>query len=298
MFDRLILGTAQLGLPYGIANVTGKPDQAEADAIVRAAWEGGIRAFDTAQGYGDSETVLGHALAACGAAGTAQVITKLPPQLPEVLDGVPAAIEASLRRLGVSCLHCTMLHREEHLSLLSGQLGEMLCKARERGQTQHIGVSVYAPEKAMEALCHPLVDSVQMPGSLFDRRFAEEGIEAEAVRRNKRLYIRSVFLQGVLCMEPERIPPRAAGLRAVVEELRRVCRMRGLEPAQAALNWMLLRHPQCSCLVGAETAAQVRTNLNYAEAARRMPEACLAALDAVKPLQDVALLDPRHWPKN
>ena len=56
---RLVLGTAQLGMNYGIANQTGKPELATARNIVRTAWEGGIRCFDTAQGYGDSERILG-----------------------------------------------------------------------------------------------------------------------------------------------------------------------------------------------------------------------------------------------
>jgi len=57
LFSHLVLGTAQLGLPYGIANQTGQPDQVVATAIIREAWNQGIREFDTAQGYGDSEQV-------------------------------------------------------------------------------------------------------------------------------------------------------------------------------------------------------------------------------------------------
>ena len=41
--NRLVLGTAQLGMPYGIANRSGQPDASQARAIVEAAWEAGIR---------------------------------------------------------------------------------------------------------------------------------------------------------------------------------------------------------------------------------------------------------------
>ena len=78
---RLVLGTAQLGLSYGIANKTGRPDQGVATAIVHEAWKNGIREFDTAQVYGDSEVVLGRALAELGISCEAKIITKIAPNL-------------------------------------------------------------------------------------------------------------------------------------------------------------------------------------------------------------------------
>ena len=193
---RLILGTAQLGMAYGIANTSGKPNQAVADGIVRTAWEGGIRTFDTAQGYGDSETVLGHALVSCHAASTARVITKLPPQLPECAEGIVAGVSESRRRLGTPCLFCVMLHREEQLPLLDGYAGAALTSCRDAGEIKHIGLSVYSPEAALAAVRHPLVDMIQIPSSLFDRRFEQAGVFALADDMGKQIHIRSVFLQG------------------------------------------------------------------------------------------------------
>ena len=47
--EHLILGTAQMGMNYGIGNRTGRPSDGEIRAIVAAAWGAGIRKFDTAQ---------------------------------------------------------------------------------------------------------------------------------------------------------------------------------------------------------------------------------------------------------
>ena len=51
----IILGTAQFGMPYGVANRTGQLDRAQAEATIRIARSGGIRLLDTAVGYGQSE---------------------------------------------------------------------------------------------------------------------------------------------------------------------------------------------------------------------------------------------------
>ena len=63
---RLVLGTVALGLPYGLpAKVEDRlaliPAE-RATAVVQAAWEMGIRTFDTAPAYGCAETRLGTAL--------------------------------------------------------------------------------------------------------------------------------------------------------------------------------------------------------------------------------------------
>ena len=57
--SKLILGTAQLGLKYGIANINGKPDFKKSLNLLEFAWTNGINTFDTAPTYGNSEKILG-----------------------------------------------------------------------------------------------------------------------------------------------------------------------------------------------------------------------------------------------
>ena len=75
--SRLMLGTVQFGLPYGVANRTGQPSYAEVRAIMTAAIDGGVNCFDTAAAYGGSEEVLGRALQELGAADRVVVVTKV-----------------------------------------------------------------------------------------------------------------------------------------------------------------------------------------------------------------------------
>src|SRR5258708_4937881 len=57
--ERLILGTAQFGLPYGISNEGGRVAHDEVAAILSLASAAGVAGLDTAAAYGDSEAVLG-----------------------------------------------------------------------------------------------------------------------------------------------------------------------------------------------------------------------------------------------
>lgn len=295
MHKRLILGTAQLGQAYGIANINGQPSRQEANAVVRTAWSGGIACFDTAQGYGVSESVLGAGLRACGAEKAARVITKLAPTLPADPSSLRASVMRSLAELGIPKIFCLMLHREEQLPLLDAWQGSVMEGMLVQGKTDYIGISVYTPEAALRALEHRLVAVVQIPASLFDRRFEAAGVFAAARDTGKDLHVRSVFLQGVLGMPPEHLPVFLAGLAPALVSLRRIALEMECSPLQLALVWMLRRHPDIRILFGAEQAAQVRNNLDFAHAAATFSPAVLQRLDAVFPPQLPELLNPALW---
>ncbi len=74
--SRLMLGTVQFGMPYGVANRTGQPDAARVREILTVAADGGVNCLDTAALYGSSEETLGRALAELGLAGKMTVVTK------------------------------------------------------------------------------------------------------------------------------------------------------------------------------------------------------------------------------
>lgn len=129
---KLVLGTVQLGAPYGVANKTGMPDEDEAAALIRCAIDAGVMALDTARGYGESETRIGNALQGLDFAG--EVITKLRPpegfaketKVEEVRAFVRSDIEASCKALRIETLDCVLLHRARHLTEWDGAIWQEL----------------------------------------------------------------------------------------------------------------------------------------------------------------------------
>ncbi|MBT5306663.1 MAG: aldo/keto reductase, partial [Candidatus Scalindua sp.] len=197
----LVLGTAQLGFNYGIANAgkTEQPTQTTANAIVQEAWENGIREFDTAQGYGKSEQALGEALSKLGVSAEALVISKFDPALDHLDRNVLSnAVGESLSRLGVPSLYGMMLHKEKMLSAWDNGLSKIFHTFVVSGKIKHIGISVYSPEKAIQALNTDGIDMVQLPTNILDRRFETAGVFQLAEEKKKKIYIRSVFLQGLI----------------------------------------------------------------------------------------------------
>ena len=211
-------------MPYGIANKTGQPDFETAVSIIKTAWEYGIREFDTAQAYGESEAVLGRAFLSLGISNDVRIITKLDPKLePQQRQKIKRAVDRSLERLQIPCLYGIMLHREEWLDNLNHGLEKTLQALVLDGTIQHLGVSLYTPAKAVQALESDIFDMIQVPANILDRRFADAGVFNLANEKRKQVYIRSVFLQGLLLMKPEDLSARMAFAKPTLSKIDNLC---------------------------------------------------------------------------
>jgi aryl-alcohol dehydrogenase-like predicted oxidoreductase len=281
-------------MPYGIANTSGKPDAVIARAIIAVAFAEGITHFDTAQGYGDSEVLLGDSLAACCSSTTPCIITKLSPRLSEA-DDVDHMLVTAFERLRTPSLYAVLLHREEHLPFLDTGPGVALARSKERGTIRHIGVSVYSPVCALQALKHPLVSIVQVPASICDRRFESAGVFALAADTGKEIHVRSVFLQGALALQSDMLSGKLKGLSDWLRFYHEFCSCHSLPPLAVALHWALRCYPQAKVLFGAETPSQVRANCGFL--AHDMPGDCgfWEVLDNSPPPQLDNLLNPSLW---
>ena len=291
----LALGTVQLGMSYGIANAHGQPDVAEARDLVGAAWKRGVRFFDTAQAYGSSECVLGEVLHSLRAQTKARVISKLPPEFDTGSAGtIVGLVRSSLERLRLSSLWAILLHRQAQLEQWSSALGGALLELCQQGAVRHLGVSVHDVQGAARALALQDIEVIQVPMSVFDRRFMRAGVFDEASRSGRSMFIRSVYLQGLVLMRPEDVERRLPAAAAAVKAYCGFCESRGLARAKFAIDYVRHRAPEGVLVIGAETTAQVKRNCALLE-----EPACDPALfdewDALWPQDDDAFIHPYTW---
>ena len=249
-------------MAYGVANQTGRPKEKTAEAIIRAAWENGIREFDTAQVYGESEQTLGAIFRKLGLSEEARIISKPHPDLNSLnVDAHLQALRRSLARLQCSTLYGYMLHREDLLDFWSKGLSRILNDFVNLGLVKHIGISVYTPERAMEALRCDGIDLLQVPTSILDHRFEKAGVFKLARELGKKVYIRSVFLQGLALLPTDNIPEGLRFAIPVLEKLNSVAHEYELSRNELALAYIKNAHPFAKILFGAEQPWQVLENI-------------------------------------
>jgi voltage-dependent potassium channel beta subunit len=273
----------------------GSVDQKTTDACVRAAFEGGINLFDTADIYahGAAETALGRALAPLRrqdlvlATKLFWPMTEAPNDQGLSRKHVMESCHASLARLGTEYIDLYQCHRFDPGTPVDETARAMEDLIRQ-GKVLYWGVSVWTAGQITSACAaadrwggyRPV--SNQPPYSLLER-----GIEAEIVETSARLGLSQIvwspLAQGLLTgkyragsipkdsraadeqrnrfLKPMLTPQNlafAAHVAAVAADL-------SVTPAQLSLAWVLRRPEISAAILGVTRVEQLRENLAAAE---------------------------------
>jgi aryl-alcohol dehydrogenase-like predicted oxidoreductase len=281
-------------MQYGVANKSGQPDFITAESIVATAWENGVREFDTAQAYGESEKVLGQALHSLGISNDARIISKIHPETNHNrTESLRRAVERSLSNLKVPKLFALFLHKEELLNLWDHGLGDRLRAMEEDGLVEQLGISVYSPELALTALRSDGLSMIQIPSNLLDRRFEEAGVFSESERQGKPVYVRSIFLQGLLLMDPGRLPDEISFAAPTLKKVESLAKKNGLSRQHLAIGYARMAYGKAKIVFGAETAEQVRDNIvNWKSS---IPEELSMVIQELFRDVDFKILSPNLW---
>jgi D-threo-aldose 1-dehydrogenase len=300
---RLGLGCAQLGNLYRAMS------DESAYAIVHEAWSQGIRYFDTAPHYGLglSERRLGAALAGLprdeyvlstkvgrliepnpaytGVERDTQgfdVPAALVRRLDYSRDGVLRSLEASLARLDMDRVDIVFVHDcEDHVDEALAGAVPALVELREQGVVSHVGLGMNFDDILARFVRESDVDTVMLAGryTLLEQPALDELLPL-CVERGVRVMAAGVYNSGILATpSPGTTYNYAAAPPELVEKARRiadVCTRFGVELPAAAIA-LVAAHPAVeSVVLGASSAAQVRTNV--ARASVEVPPALWAAL--------------------
>ena len=213
---QLVLGTAQLGLNYGITNSDGKPKLEQSLEIIKYALDNGINVFDTARAYGDSEHIIGLAkqkLLEQDIKNEMNIITKLLPldnldsdtSKENIYKMVDDSLNTSLEKLNTDVIDSLLLHRFHHFH--NKTVWNYLLQKRENGIIKELGVSVYYVSEAIEALKNQDIKHIQLPINILDQQwFCDEFLELVKTRNDVIIHCRSILLQGILVSSPDKWP--------------------------------------------------------------------------------------------
>ncbi len=286
----LVLGTVQFGLDYGVANTTGKPDQATVNRMLATAFDAGVNTLDTASMYNDAETVLGRALGDLGMRDRIFICSKARPHeevtaTPE--EQITAAVERSLRVLGVERIGLYLLHGFQALPYVGA-----LHRKREAGDIGAVGVSVYSVEEALGAIATPGIDAIQHPLSILDQRFLRAGVLQRAAEAGVAIFARSVYLQGVVTMAVPDLPKPIAEVGPTLTRLRELAGDLTIE--ELALRYVASLGGVTGVVVGMETDEQMERNL-AAVLAGPLDDGLLAAIREEVPDLPEEIINPGLW---
>jgi len=263
---KLALGTVQLGLEYGIANLRGKPSFEKALGILDQAYTGRIRVFDTAAAYGNAEEILGEWITRNTVGENISIISKLRPnalqniRVADIPNVIEKELRGSLERLRRERLDGYLLHNADNLynEETLGALEE--CKAK--GLVKNIGVSIYEEGDALYAVHSSRIDYIQIPYNVLDRRLDQTDFFETARKNRVTVFARSAFLQGLLLMEEDEIPAHLKEVVLYLKKFNSIAKKHGFTRKEAAFLFPYT-HPGIDYVVfGVDTEKQLDENIH------------------------------------
>lgn len=296
-FEVPAIGLGCMNLSHGYDRA---PAPADAERLLLAAYDLGMRMFDTAAlyGFGANEELVGRVLAPvrddivlaskCGMTGVDGL---------RVIDGRPDTIrrtaEEALRSLGTDAIDLYYLHRVDRAVPVEESVGA-LADLVESGLVRAIGLSEASADTLRRAhAVHP-VAALQNEYSLWSRN-PEQGTLEATRELGVALVAFSPLARGVLTSAPpdlEVLPdhdirramprfgadhyPANLALRA---EVARIAADAGCTVAQLALAWVLSRGDHVLAIPGTRSVAHLRED--WATLAVAVPDDALAAAGRV-----------------
>lgn len=283
------LGTAQLGMKYGINNFKEKLSDEEVHDILREASLLGINHIDTAAAYGDSERRIGEYHTSSGI--MFKVCTKL---AMDGICGVRQAILKSLQTLHLEKIHIYYMHSFSQLEIPS--IEEELKTAKTDKLIENIGVSIYTPEE-LEIILKTFsnwIDYVQIPYNILNASYWYEQIR-QANKMGIKIIVRSVYLQGAMFKDPDDELIKKLQIGNAVNKLRNFSNHKKINFEKLLVDYVKSCRFIDGVILGCESIMQLKKNMVVFESKNSLSNKDRESLDNLTKDLKFELLDPRGW---
>lgn len=300
--SKITLGTVQLGLNYGINNNEGKPSEEKAFNILKTANELGITSFDTASDYGTSEKIIGDYFRIKGF-NNSVVITKIGIRDKELLTPKEVErklyeeVENSLQRLGYDSLPLVLLHNPENLEKYYDVFEAVLRKMQNEKLVKKFGVSINNFSDINLFVNSDLYEAVQCPLNVLNVKDAMGGAIKMLKEKGIAVFVRSVFLQGLLFKDVNTLPSGVLqGAKEPLIKLRKIAEEENLSIGSLAISYIRDLEGVVSLVMGAENEEQVKENVSLINAPKLSVATREKIYSSFKDI-DKKILSPWLWYK-
>ncbi|MHA8059795.1 aldo/keto reductase [Aquirufa beregesia] len=284
--SKLILGTVQFGLNYGINNVNGQTAEEEAFQILDFAYQNGIKRLDTAANYGNAEEVLG------------KYFTKHPSKKFEIITKFnlinrtcEESLKSSIDKLQVESVNSMMFHSFSDYQKSKSQIQELNrnCKGK---LFKNLGVSVYTNDQLKSVIEDPEIDLIQAPFNLLDNENLRGELFLKIKEAGKELHTRSVFLQGLFFKDIYLFPEKLKSLLPSIQLLKDLANKNHISLNDMAIAYVFSKKYIDGVLFGVDSLEQMKQNVISSSTV--LSEETIHQIDAIK-ISNVDLLNPSLW---
>jgi len=286
--NKLILGTVQFGLDYGINNKLGKPNFKQCCEILSKAFDNGITTLDTAEAYGNAHNIIGR-FHEIYPSKKFNIITKIPHG--SDLTNIYQKVNKYLKDLNVDCIDVLMFHSfDTYLENLNDF--KLLSKLINDNLVKKIGVSVYSNSQIEKIFDNEGVKVVQLPFNLFDN-VNKRGEQITKLKESGRIvHSRSVFLQGIFFKDPLDSNSNVRKLSNELIFLNELSKKYKVDIGSFALNYCLCQKDIDQVIIGTDSIHQLKQNIEYTKL--DLDDSLLDEINSII-IENNSILNPSLW---
>tara|TARA_B110000046_G_C13022009_1_gene411752 strand:- start:1702 stop:2571 length:870 start_codon:yes stop_codon:yes gene_type:complete len=249
---KLVLGTAQFGMQYGINNHNGILCDEQLKNILCEAQGNQIIHLDTALDYGNAQKRLGK----IGLNGF-KLISKLKDL--SSYEDLEEKFNEILFQLNAKKIYALLFHSSSEL-VENPLIWSWFKQLKKAHPDLKIGYSVYTVGKLDHLLKSGITpEIIQIPFNIFDNEFEARFDQLEKLKVE--IHVRSVFMQGLFFMDLDNLPFRVLGLKKELKQLHEICNNWNVSVGQAALQFVANKKQISGIVIGVDSIGHLNNNI-------------------------------------
>lgn len=284
--NKIILGTVQFGLNYGINNHKGKPSETDTFSILDVAYRRGVRKLDTADIYGNAIDVIGkyhknHS--------KFKILNKF--SFSDNNRDIVGKVRSSLKTLRIDSFDTYSYHSFDDF-MTNDNSTDKLVKLKKEKLIKKIGISVYTNQEFDRAINSEILDVIQIPYNILDNENKKEDLIIKAKLKGKEIHARSIFLQGLFFVKEKDIISKLRPLLPYLKKIRSFSNKENMSISELSLMYVVSNPNIDGVLIGVDSVQQLNNNLDCIS--YRKVESIKKFVKTLD-VRDVELLNPVNW---
>ena len=279
---QIVIGTAQFDDKYGLFKSKISKDSKNyfLDEINNLNFAG----IDGAESYKNSHMYLGnwlkknkHSLKLYSKITATEDVQELNKKLRDII-----------KKLNYNKLDGMLIHNSSNFSKKKQVLiSEQILKNH---YIKKAGLSIY---KADELIIDPAINIIQIPANIFNLNNLRSKKTLKFIENKGELIVRSVFSQGLLLANYQKIPKLLLPLKPALKKFNQISNEAKVHPISLAASSIIYVLPNCKLVLGANNVLQLKQILKYISSPINEDLICYAIKECSK--YSNKLWDPRNW---
>ena len=256
--QKLIIGSAQFGMNYGINNSGSKIKLNEIKKIFNILAINNLNKFDTASSYGMSEKIIGKFLNK-----KHEINTKIQFSKNTKKNHIGHELKKSQFYLKKRYIHSVLIHSISNNVIENKKKIDFLNDMKRKKIIQKVGVSIYSIDELKYINDLKKIDVIQAPFNIFDQRILNLRFLKTLKKFNIELHVRSIFLQGLLLRDRGNLPEYFVKWSKLFDKWHKFLKVNNLRAIEACLNFAFSFPMINKVIVGIDDTCQLMEIIDF-----------------------------------